>query len=88
MKLNKIISTSVAIIICFFAVQCKKTTESTQQLLPDISIVNVSEESNWNYWVVGPEDYFYVAENNSIPQTVLFRSSENNKDISIIFVKG
>ena len=85
MSFNNITRLSIIIIICLSAFQCKKSTESTQQQLPDISIVDVSLESNWNYWVVGPEDYFYVAENNSIPESMLFRSSETGTDISIIF---
>jgi hypothetical protein len=85
MKLNRFITVSTVVIICFLAFQCKKTTESTQLELPDISIVDVSQESNWDYWIVGPDDNFYLTENNSIPQSVLYRSTATNKDISIIF---
>ncbi len=85
MRLNRFITVSIVVIICFLAFQCKKTTESTILDLPDISIVDVSQDSNWDYWVVGPDDNFYLTENNSIPQSVLYRSTTTNKDISIIF---
>lgn len=63
---------------------CKKEKVPLPQL-PDISVVDISGESNWDYWVVGKENYYYIKEKNSLPETVLFHSFGNNKDYSIFF---
>jgi len=88
MKFNRFITASTVVIICFLAYQCKKTNEVSQPELPDISVVDISQESDWDYWLVGPENYFYIKENNSLPVAVSYHSAEHNKDISIFFDNG
>lgn len=56
--------------------------------LPDINVVDISDESNWDYWVVGKKDYYYINTFRSIPEAVLFHSSEANKDYSIFFTNN
>jgi hypothetical protein len=63
---------------------CKKDEESKSEL-PDISVIDVSQESEWNYCVLGKSDYYYIKTNGSTPDAVYFHSSEANKNYSIIF---
>lgn len=64
---------------------CKKKSIPELPKLPEISVVNISQESDWDYWVVGKKDYYYLKTENSLPKSVLFHSSEANKDYSIFF---
>lgn len=64
-------------------VGCKKKDSKPE--LPDLTVVDISMESDWDYWVVGKADYYYIKAENSKPKTVLFHSSEANKDYSIFF---
>ena len=80
MKLNVL---KYVLIFGLILVGCNK--EDIKPELPDISVVDISKESDWNYWVVGKSDYYYIKTENSKPKTVLFHSSEANKDYSIFF---
>jgi hypothetical protein len=53
--------------------------------LPDFSVVDISKESQWDYWVVGKEEYFYIYEENSKPNSVLFHSFKTGRDCAILF---
>ena len=53
--------------------------------LPDFSVVDISKESQWDYWVVGKEEYFYIYEENSKPNSVLFHSFKTGKDCAVFF---
>ena len=56
---------------------------------PDLSVINISQESEWDYMVLGKSDYYFVkAKNSSSPEAVLFHSSEANKDYSIFIDNG
>ena len=69
-------------------VGCKKKSIPQLPELPEISIVNISQVSDWDYWVVGKKDYYYLKTENSLPKSVLFHSSEANKDYSIFFTEN
>jgi hypothetical protein len=71
----------ILIMIMPFLSDCKK--EEKEKKLPDISIIDISDETEWDYEVVGKEDYYFIKTNNSSPEVVLFHSSEANKDYSI-----
>mgnify|MGYP001415274209 CR=1 FL=1 len=58
---------------------------SIKKPLPDFSAVYVHNESNWDYWVVGKEEYFFIDEENSLPKFVLYHSFKNKKDYGIMF---
>jgi hypothetical protein len=58
----------------------KITLQRVKKELPDFSVVNISPESEWDYWVVGKEEYFYIDEENSLPKSVFFHSSKNGKE--------
>ena len=75
----------ILVIALVFFLGCKK--EISKPDLPDISIVDISKDSDWNYWVVGKNDYYYIKAENSLPKSVLFHSSEVNKDYSIFFTE-
>ncbi|RLD86177.1 MAG: hypothetical protein DRJ07_01440 [Bacteroidetes bacterium] len=55
--------------------------------LPDVNIVDISQESDWDFWVFGKDDYYFIKANSSstLPESVLYHSSEINKDFSIFF---
>lgn len=53
--------------------------------LPDFSVVDVSEDCKWDYWVVGKEEYFYIDEENSKPKSVFYHSFKKGKDYGITF---
>ena len=89
MKTKTILITLIAILAVTALIfqSCKKEEEQKPNL-PDVSIVDISQESDWDYWVVGKSDYFYVkANSNNNPEAVLFHSKEANKDYSI-FING
>jgi hypothetical protein len=87
MKTKTILITLIAMLALTTLVfqSCEKEEEQKPNL-PDVSIVDISQETDWDYCVVGKSDYFYVkANNNNIPEAVLFHSKEANKDYSIFF---
>jgi len=69
-------------------ISCEKQDEQTDPELPDISIVDISQESEWDYWVVGKKDYYYIKTENDIPRTVLYHASESDKDYSIFIAEN
>ena len=74
--------------IPLFIISCSDDNDEPKFAdLPDISVVDISQESDWDYWVAGKEDYYYIKENSTstLPEAVLFHSSEANKDYSIFF---
>ena len=69
---------------------CKKDSDSNDQIntkmdIPAISIIDISQESNWDYWVLGKKDYYFIKESNSKPEAVFFHSYEDNEEYSIFF---
>jgi hypothetical protein len=56
---------------------------SIQKNLPDFTVVDVSNECNWDYWVVGKEEYFYIDAENSLPKAIFYSSLKNGKDFSV-----
>lgn len=75
----------VFLVFTLIFIECKKKSIPQLAELPDLSVVNISQESDWDYWVVGKKDYYYLKTENSLPKSVLFHSSEANKDYSIFF---
>jgi len=63
---------------------CKKDEKSKPDV-PDISVIDISGESEWDYCVLGTHDYYFIKTNGSVPEAVLFHSSEANKDYSVFF---
>lgn len=63
----------------------KITLQQVKKDLPDFTVVDISDESAWDYWVVGKEEYFYIDEENSLPKSVFYHSFKNNKDYGITF---
>lgn len=53
--------------------------------MPDIAIVDISHESEWDYWVGGKDDFYFIKADGSRPTAVLFHSAEAKKDYSIFF---
>ena len=80
------------IILILLIYGCSDDDDSKQQLteLPDISIVDISQESDWDYWVVGKKDDYYIKKNpnTNLPKEVLFHSYEENKNFSILFTEN
>lgn len=85
LKIMKLNALKYLLIFSLILVGCKK--KDIKPDLPDISIVDVSQESDWDYWIVGKNDYYYLKTENSLPKSVLFHSSEANKDYSIFFTE-
>ncbi len=78
------------IIPLFFTSCADDDNEPKFAELPDISVVDISQESEWDYWVAGKKDYYYIKANSSrtLPEAVLFHSSQDNKDYSIFFTNN
>ncbi|MCF8364308.1 MAG: hypothetical protein K9H16_00910 [Bacteroidales bacterium] len=76
--------TFIAIVFLMLNYSCKKDEESKPQQ-PDISVVDVSQTTDWDYWVAGKKDYYFIQTENSKPSVVEFHSYDANKDISIFF---
>ncbi len=72
------------LIMAMVLVGCNKDDKSKPEL-PDISVIEISQESDWNYCVIGKSDYYYIRDNGTTPDAVFFHSSEANKDYSINF---
>ena len=53
--------------------------------LPDFSVVDIHNESTWDYWVVGKEECFYIDAENSLPKFVQYHSFKTGKDYGITF---
>ena len=78
----------ILLIIPLFFTSCNDDDDEPKLAdLPDISVVDISQESDWDYWVAGKKDYYYIKANSSrtLPVAALFHSSEANKDYSIFF---
>lgn len=59
--------------------------EPPKKDLPDFTAVDISNESDWDYWVVGKEEYFYIDAENSLPKFVFLHSFKTAKDYGITF---
>jgi len=55
--------------------------------LPPVNVVDISQESQWDYMVFGGEDYYFIKANSSsnLPQSVLYYSATLNENFSIFF---
>ena len=53
--------------------------------MPEFSVVDVSQESEWDYQVFGKEEYFYIDVENSLPKSVFYHHYSNNGDYGILF---
>ena len=80
----KIVPILFFLAITLILLGCKKDSRPE---LPEISVINIGQESDWDYWVVGKNDYYYIKAENSLPKSVLFHSSEADKDYSIFFTE-
>ncbi len=76
------------LLIIIFIASCSDENEEPKLAeLPDVNVVDISQESDWDYWVFGKDDYYFIKENSSstLPESVLYHSSKINKDFSIFF---
>lgn len=63
---------------------CKKDEENKQA--PDISIFDVSKDTDWDYWVVGKEgDNLFVNVNNNKPTSVFYTPYPEQDGYSVFF---
>lgn len=77
--------TFLIVLITFLAFFSCNKDEDSKPDMPDINIIDISEESNWDYCVLGTEDYFFIRTNGSVPEAVLFHSADAGYDYSIFF---
>ena len=78
------------IILFFLAVaatcgSCSKSDDKDKQPLPAVSVIDMSAESDWDYWVTGPNDNYYLEANNNSPRSAIYRSVAANKEYTILF---
>ena len=62
-----------------------KDDEDSKPDMPNINVIDISGESNWDYCVLGTNDYYFIKANGSIPEAVFFYSHEANQNYSIFF---
>lgn len=83
---TQIFKLSICLFLVFFATIITDCTKEAETNNSELAIVDISEESDWDYWVVYKDgDYFYLQESNSRPSTVLMHLKESNTDIPIFF---
>jgi len=68
--------------LTFFS--CNKD-EGSKPEMPNINIIDISGESNWDYCVLGTKDYYFIKANGSMPEAVLFHSTDAGYEYSIFF---
>jgi hypothetical protein len=63
---------------------CKKDPEIPEA--PDVSIFDVSDKTDWDYWVVGKDgDNIFVNVNNNRPTSVFYTPDPNQTGYSVFF---
>jgi len=76
----------IALLLMGTLYSCKKDDDGdeVQDPLPELSIVDISQETEWNYEVIGLKDHYYIkTDENNILSGVEFYSKEADKDYSI-----
>jgi len=73
----------IGVSIMLSVISCEK--EDKKPEMPDINIIDVSEDSEWDYFVLGKEDYFFIKADEYRPNSVVFHCGEDDKDYPIIF---
>ncbi len=76
--------------ISIIAVSCSEdevSSEIQKQPLPEFSVINVSQDSNWDYWVLGKEDYYLIEANakKSLPKSAVYHSESLDENFTILF---
>jgi len=67
------------LVFLIFLNGCDKKDEKSN--LPEITVVDVSQETNWDYWVVGKDgDYILIKESYSKPKEVFFKPNTSSTD--------
>lgn len=72
----------IAISIGFLFISC---FDNQQREMPELNIVDISDETTWDYWVVGHDDDFYIKEEDGALSGVMFHAGDANKYIPITF---
>jgi len=85
--MKKFIILLVIIPLIFFTNCNEDEKKASKPELPEISVVDISQESEWDYWVVGRDDYYFIKSSYSIPEAVLFHSTEANKNYTVLFTE-
>ncbi len=85
--MKKLITLLLIIPLIFFTNCNEDEKEDLKPGLPEISVVDISQESGWDYWVVGKDDYYFIKSGYSIPEAVLFHSTEANKNYTVLFTE-
>lgn len=90
MKLLKYFLTiwGIILIIVFTIIACEEDSKDKYEPMPDIAIVDISDDSDWDYWVVGKGDYFFIEESGGYPTAVSYHVADDNKNISIFFTNN
>lgn len=63
----------------------KSDNKDDKKPLPPISVIDMSSESDWDYWVTGPNDNYYLEANNNTPISAVYRSAAANKEYTVLF---
>jgi hypothetical protein len=71
----------------FLAGSCEPPEKDSSNLkeLQYFTVVDISKDSGWDYWVLGKEEYFYIDAENNLPVFVFFHSFTKRKDYVISF---
>ncbi len=78
---------AIALLLSFSFYSCTKTDDDVEEEKPpqpELSVVNISQETDWNYEVIGLKDHYYIKTNDdNVPSAVEFYSKEADKNYSI-----
>lgn len=76
-------------VVILFTNSCKKDDspiiEENTLELPKVAIVDVSDDSEWDYWVVTKDDYFFIKEENGMPDATYYYNSSVKKSYTIFY---
>ncbi len=72
------------IIIALLFSNCNKKEDEKPEV-PKLNVIDISEETDWDFIVLGKKDYFYVQSNEYGPDLVLLHSAETNLNYYMTF---
>lgn len=86
--MKKLILFCFAIFLIF--TNCGKGDDSGQDIIvkqefPEIAVVDISQETGWDYWVGGKEDYYFINASDGLPESLLYHSEEAKKGLYSFF---
>jgi len=77
----------ILLLFCFTTIiaGCSKSDKDDKEPLPPISVVNMSASSDWDYWVTGTADDYFLDTQEGMPKYAVYYSEAADKEYTIYF---